>query len=52
MTRIVKDPVERRREIMNKSSELFLSKGSMDKTFSKHNCGRTGHCKGNLLSLL
>lgn len=31
MTRIVKDPVERRREIMNKASELFLNKG-YDKT--------------------
>jgi len=31
MTRIVKDPVERRREIMSKSSELFLSNG-YDKT--------------------
>ena len=31
MTRIVKDPVERRNEIMNKASELFLSKG-YDKT--------------------
>jgi AcrR family transcriptional regulator len=27
MTRIVKDPVIRRREIINKASELFLSKG-------------------------
>jgi AcrR family transcriptional regulator len=27
MTRIVKDPVERRREIMNKASELFFSRG-------------------------
>ena len=31
MTRIVKDPVERKREIMNKASELFLNKG-YDKT--------------------
>jgi len=31
MPRIVKDPVERRREIMNKASELFLDKG-YDKT--------------------
>jgi AcrR family transcriptional regulator len=31
MTRIVKDPVERRREIMNKASELFLNEG-YDKT--------------------
>ncbi|HEY8891346.1 MAG TPA: TetR/AcrR family transcriptional regulator [Clostridium sp.] len=31
MGRIVKDPVERRREIMNKASELFLNKG-YDKT--------------------
>lgn len=27
MTRIVKDPVERKREIMNKASELFLNNG-------------------------
>lgn len=27
MPRIVKDPIERRREIMNKASELFLNKG-------------------------
>lgn len=31
MTRIVKDPIERRREIMNKAIELFLDKG-YDKT--------------------
>ena len=31
MTRIVKDPIERRREIMNKATELFLNKG-YDKT--------------------
>jgi AcrR family transcriptional regulator len=31
MARIVKDPIERRREIMNKASELFLHKG-YDKT--------------------
>lgn len=45
MTRIVKDPVERKREIMNKASELFLNKG-YDETSVNTIVGELGIAKG------